>query len=92
MDGFNASRDFQLYSGLYPDQFNLSISRRHLQLAETFDPDYCDVNYQFAHVSIQEQKYDEFEDRITKALLCPYTMGQATPLWQNYWNKDYVLG
>ena len=24
---------------------------------------------------------------MTKALLCPFTMGQAIPLWQNYWKQ-----
>ena len=75
----------KIYSGLYPEHYNLTRSRYHLQRAEEIDPDYCDVHQQFAHVAIQEHGFEEFEDRLSKALLCPFTMGGSLGLWQNYW-------
>ena len=68
----------KIYSGLYPELFNLTKSRWHLEQAEKYDPDYCDVHQQFAHVAVQENAHLEFEDRVTKSLLCPFTMGAAT--------------
>ena len=59
----------------------------YLEKAESIDPNYCDINYQFAHCHVQQGKYLEFEKRLTNALLCPFTMGQAIPLWQNYWKQ-----
>lgn len=73
-----------------PNTVSLLVLYRHrsyLEKAERIDPKYCDVNYQFAHCHVQQGKYFEFEERLTKALLCPFTMGQAIPLWQNYWKQ-----
>ena len=27
----------------------------------------------------------EFEEELTQALLCPFTLGSAKPLWDRYW-------
>jgi hypothetical protein len=71
---------------LYPDQYNLTKSRWHLEQTEAIDRDFCDVNQQFAHVAVQEQKYPEFEERLLQSLMCPYTMQGAIGMWQQYWN------
>lgn len=76
----------KIYSGLYKDLLDLQRSRRHLELAEAIDPDYCDVHQQFAHVAAQQQDYLEFEDRLTKALICPFTLSGSIDLWHKYWN------
>jgi hypothetical protein len=76
----------KVYSGLYPSKFNLTTSRWHLEQVEEIDPDFCDVHQQFAHVSIQEHKYDEFEDRLTKACLCPFTLASSMDLFRRYWS------
>jgi len=76
----------KVYSGLYPSRFNLTQSRYHLEQVEAIDPDYCDVHQQFALVAIQEHGYTEFEERVTKALLCQYTISGSTELWKGYWN------
>jgi hypothetical protein len=76
----------KIYSGLYKDKFNLEQSRWHLQQVESIDPNFCDVHQQFAHVAIQQHKYLEFEERLTNALLCPFTMGGSITMWQRYWN------
>jgi hypothetical protein len=75
----------KIYSGLYPERFDLLQSRWHLEQVERIDPNFCDVHAQFAHVSIQEQKYIEFEERLTQALLCPFSMSNSLDLWQRYW-------
>lgn len=84
----------KIYSGLYPDKFDLKRSRKHLEEVERIDPNFCDVHQQFAHIAIQEQKHLEFEERLTNSLLCPFTMGASIELWRRYWdmtlNSDRV--
>jgi len=75
----------KIYSGLYADKFNLHKSRKHLEIAREIDPDMCDLHQQFAHVAIQEGNYHEYEEELTQAVLCPFTMGGAFPMWQQYW-------
>lgn len=75
----------KIHSGLYPSLLNLTKSRYHLELAREIDPDLCDVHQQFAHVSIQEGRYREYEEELTQAVLCPFSMGGALPMWQKYW-------
>ena len=73
-------------SGLYPERLDLKKARWHLEQVEAIHPGYCDVHQQFAHVAIQDRRQmPEFEERLTKALICPFTMGQAMQTWQNYW-------
>eukprot|EP00549_Striatella_unipunctata_P020156 CAMPEP_0118687448 /NCGR_PEP_ID=MMETSP0800-20121206/8387_1 /TAXON_ID=210618 ORGANISM="Striatella unipunctata, Strain CCMP2910" /NCGR_SAMPLE_ID=MMETSP0800 /ASSEMBLY_ACC=CAM_ASM_000638 /LENGTH=369 /DNA_ID=CAMNT_0006584631 /DNA_START=526 /DNA_END=1635 /DNA_ORIENTATION=+ len=88
----------KVYSGLYPEEFDLKKARYHLEQVEKIDDNYCDVHHQFAHVAIQEAKVFEFEERLTKAITCPFTMEGAANLWRRYWpvaiqqeyNKDYA--
>eukprot|EP00568_Trieres_chinensis_P018350 CAMPEP_0183326098 /NCGR_PEP_ID=MMETSP0160_2-20130417/81354_1 /TAXON_ID=2839 ORGANISM="Odontella Sinensis, Strain Grunow 1884" /NCGR_SAMPLE_ID=MMETSP0160_2 /ASSEMBLY_ACC=CAM_ASM_000250 /LENGTH=394 /DNA_ID=CAMNT_0025494015 /DNA_START=527 /DNA_END=1711 /DNA_ORIENTATION=+ len=75
----------KIYSGLYPEKHDLKKALSYLKIVEEIDPDYCDVHQQFAHCHIQEGKYLEFEERLTKALMCPFSMGGSLPLWQQYW-------
>eukprot|EP00566_Odontella_aurita_P008001 CAMPEP_0113558774 /NCGR_PEP_ID=MMETSP0015_2-20120614/18533_1 /TAXON_ID=2838 /ORGANISM="Odontella" /LENGTH=660 /DNA_ID=CAMNT_0000460347 /DNA_START=112 /DNA_END=2090 /DNA_ORIENTATION=- /assembly_acc=CAM_ASM_000160 len=75
----------KIYSGLYPEKFDLGRALSYLEKAESIDPTYCDVHQQFAHCHIQETKYLKFEERLTKAVLCPFSMGGAVPMWQQYW-------
>ncbi|KAG7336606.1 DUF1736 domain containing protein [Nitzschia inconspicua] len=75
----------KIHSGLFPSLFNLTKSRYHLEIARDIDPNLCDVHQQFAHVSIQQGRYREYEEELTQAVLCPFTMGGALPMWQRYW-------
>jgi protein O-mannosyl-transferase len=75
----------KIYSGLYPDKLNLATSRYHLEQAQAIDPALCDIHQQFAHVAIQQGNYLEYEDELTQAVLCPFTMGGALEMWQRYW-------
>ena len=75
----------KIYSGLYPEIFDLSEARAHLEQVEEIDPSYCDVHFQFSHVAIQEQEFLELEERLVNALLCPFTTSQAMSMWQKYW-------
>lgn len=76
----------KIYSGLYPELLNLTKSRWHLRRVEDIDPDFCDVHYQYAHVAVQQHLYAEFEEQLTKALMCPFSMAGAMSLWNNYWS------
>jgi len=69
----------KIFSGLYPEFYNLTKSRWHIDQARKHDPEYCDVYQQYAHVAVQQNSYHEFEESITKALTCPFTMGGAMP-------------
>lgn len=75
----------KISNGLYQEEFNLTKSRYHVEQAEKFDPEFCDVHQQYAQISIQENKYLEFEERLSKAVTCTFTSNGAADLWQRYW-------
>lgn len=75
----------KIYSGLFPQMTDLDKAYEYLEKTEEIDGDYCDVHYQFAQVLFQQEKYLEFEDRITKSVLCPFTMTQSYSLYTRYW-------
>lgn len=77
----------KIYSGMYPELLDLDKARSHLTMAESVDPNYCDVHQQFAHVAIQRGKFLEFEDRLTKAVTCPFTMAGSAELYRRYWKQ-----
>ena len=56
---------------------DLKRTRWHLEQAEEIDPDYCDVHQQFAHLAIQENRFLEFEERLTNALTCSFTVSHS---------------
>lgn len=60
--------------------------RSFISTAQSIDPTYCDVHYQYAHVYIQQARYVPFEEELVEALQCQFTMGQAMNMWQGYWN------
>lgn len=75
----------KIYSGLYPDKFDLERALSYLKKAEQIDPTYCDVHQQYAHCLIQQQRYLEFEEHLTEAVMCPFSMGGAVHMWRQYW-------
>jgi len=90
----------KLYSGLMSDEFSAYdidfVKAMHLlRKAEDIDPDYCDVHYQVSQLLVKQsqvegqEKFDmlEFEDRIRKSVLCPFTMVGAYDLFQRYWMR-----
>ena len=76
----------KLYSGLIPHMVDFEKALRLIKTAQKIDPTYCDVHHQFGHVYFQQGKYIKFEKEMVKALLCPFTMGQAMGNWKKYWN------
>jgi hypothetical protein len=78
----------KIYSSLYPEKYDLQKARRHLEKAKTIDPNFCDVHQQFAIVSAKEGKWIELEKELFLSLQCPYTMGGAVPIWQDYWTQQ----
>ena len=83
----------KVYSGLYPELLNMRKARYHLQRAAEIDPDFCDVHYQLAFLELKTYQHQpglhpiELEENLLKALQCPYTMGQAIHMWQQYWQN-----
>jgi len=75
----------KIYSGLVPHMLDLEKALSLISTAESIDPTYCDVHYQYAHVYFQQSKYLLFEEESKEALLCPFTMGQAMHNWNKYW-------
>ncbi len=75
----------KLYSGLDPQLYDLDKALSYISKAEEIDGDYCDVNYQFAYIYFQQEEYLKFEERITKGILCPFTMVGSHSLFQQYW-------
>lgn len=75
----------KVYSGTMGGKRDLKQALYHLQKAESIDPTYCDVHQQFAHVHVQMQQLEEFETRLAKAVLCPFSVGGATEMWRRYW-------
>lgn len=73
-------------SGLFGLRKDLKKSTHHLKKVEEIDPDFCDVHYQLAQVYIQHQDIANFEQRITKGVLCPFTMNASYSLFQQYWS------
>lgn len=73
--------------------FDLNVAKYHLETAESIDPLYCDVHFQFSQLSVLEKSHDlEFEDRLTKGVLCPTTMNGAHNLFQQYWSQIVIRG
>ena len=58
----------------------------HAEAAQSIDPDFCDVNLQLAQLYIQKGKFLEFEEVITKGVICQYTMADSHSLFQRYWS------
>lgn len=75
----------KIYSGLYPEKWNLTQSLFHISQAQAYDPQFCDVHYQYAHVALQQHKYLQLEQHLVDALQCPFTMSGAMQMWQQYW-------
>ena len=63
----------------------LYLCRSYIKKAEEIDPNYCDVHWQLAQIHYKRQEYIPFEERLTKAVLCPFTMGGAAPVYKQYW-------
>lgn len=76
----------KIYSGLYPEKWNLTRSLFHISEAQKYDPGFCDVHYQYAHVALQQHRYMDFEKHLVDALRCPFTMGGAMHMWNQYWS------
>jgi hypothetical protein len=78
----------KVYSSLYPELYDLKKARRHLNRARSIDPNFCDVHQQFAIVAVKENKWMEVEKELFLSIQCPYTMGGAVPMWNDYWTQQ----
>lgn len=75
----------KVYSGTIPGMENLEKSMEYTRKAEAIDPDYCQVHYQYTLLYYHMNKFPEFEERLVKAMQCPFTALNAHNLWVQYW-------
>lgn len=73
-------------SGLFGTPVDREKALFHAEMAQSIDPDFCDVNLQLAQLYIQKGKFLEFEEVITKGVICQYTMADSHSLFQQYWS------
>ena len=76
----------KIYSGLYPDKVDMERAKEYLRKAEEIDPDYCDIHQQVAMILFQEKKYLEFEERLTNAVICPFSLQWGLNTFSQYWD------
>lgn len=76
----------KIYSGTIPGYKDLEKSLEYARMAEEIDPDFCRVHFQFAIIYYEQNDYPNFEQRLAKALACPFTSEKAYPFWTKYWN------
>merc|ERR1719491_1725446 len=76
----------KIYSGMYWEMTDFPKSLSYVEKAHQIDPNYCDVHQQFAAIYLHEKKIRKFEDHLTEAVLCPFTMGGSQSNFQQYWN------
>ena len=86
----------KIYSGLYPEKFNLTHAEMLIRRAGEIDPNFCDVHWQLTQLLIKKAQLNpytfdistqiETEDHLSESILCKFTSDGAIPLWNQYWN------
>ena len=74
---------------------NVTRIQMLLSIAEEIDPDFCDLHWQVGQFifkriqlvghSASHSDILNFEERLTKAVLCPFTSNAAQPIFRQYW-------
>jgi hypothetical protein len=72
-------------SGISGVSKDLKLASYHFHMAEEIDPNFCDVNHQIAQLHIQNNDVLQFEERLTKGVICKFTMTGSYSLFQQYW-------
>jgi tetratricopeptide (TPR) repeat protein len=52
------------------------------------DPDFCRVQFQYAHIYLRQNKHKKMEFHLTRAIHCPTSSSQAYQLWTKYWQAQ----
>ena len=85
------------WKGYSPERENITHAELLIRKAEEIDPNYCDVHWQYAQLLFKQfqessrrgvfqiEKQIEFEERLTKSVLCGFSMSGAYPFFQQYW-------
>jgi len=86
----------KIYSGLYPEKFNLTHAEMLIRRAGEIDPNFCDVHWQLTQLLIKKVQLNpyafnistqiEAEDHLSESILCKFTSNGAISLWNQYWN------
>ena len=73
--------------GLYAAKVDYNEAFMHAKLAQKIDPNFCDVDFQLAQLHLKRNEIDDFEGKVTKAVLCKFTSTGALELFQRYWQQ-----
>ena len=74
---------------------DLARAESLIRRAEEIDPDFCNVNYQWAFLLfhrlrdssiIDNELQNKFEDKLTESVLCASTSAHAFDLFNRYWS------
>jgi Domain of unknown function (DUF1736). len=74
-------------SGLFGFPIDSDTALEYAEKARGIDPDYCDVYLQLAKIYVQKNRILDFEEAITKGVICPFTMHDAYSIFQQYWSN-----
>lgn len=73
--------------GLYAAKVDYNEAFMHAKLAQKIDPNFCDVDFQLAQLHLKRNEIDDFEKKVTKAVVCKFTSTGALKLFQRYWQQ-----
>lgn len=73
--------------GLYSAKVDYNEAFMHAKLAQKIDPHFCDVDFQLAQLHLKRNEIDDFEKKVTKAVVCKFTSTGALELFQRYWQQ-----
>jgi hypothetical protein len=74
-------------SGLFGFPIDADTALDFAEKARDIDPDFCDVYLQLAKIYVQKNRILDFEETITKGVICPFTMHDAHSIFQQYWKN-----
>lgn len=73
--------------GLYAAKVDYNEAYMHAKLAQKIDPNFCDVDFQLAQLHLKRNEIEDFEKKVTKAVVCKFTSTGALKLFQRYWQQ-----
>jgi len=73
--------------GLYAAKVDYNEAYMHAKLAQKIDPNFCDVDFQLAQLHLKRNEIEDFEKKVTKAVVCKFTSTGALELFQRYWQQ-----
>lgn len=75
-------------SGGGVEPINMSKALDFVQRSQKSDPEFCRVQFQYAHIYLRQNKHKKMEFHLTRAIHCPTSSSQAYQLWTKYWQAQ----